>query len=47
MLGMMLQGATREEVQGVRAVVMAVAERLGVRFKEGRQGIEVPQPVKL
>ncbi|KAF2102368.1 hypothetical protein NA57DRAFT_71367 [Rhizodiscina lignyota] len=44
MMGMMINGATREEVQGVRAVVMALAERLGVRFKEGRETIEVPHP---
>lgn len=43
MLGMQLFGASREEVQGVRAVVVAIANRLGVRGKQGRTAIEVPE----
>ncbi|OQU97612.1 hypothetical protein CLAIMM_03514 [Cladophialophora immunda] len=42
MMGMQFNGGTREEVQGVRAVVMAIAERLGVRGKQGRTAVEVP-----
>jgi hypothetical protein len=42
MYGMLISGATREEVQGVRAVVMAVGDRLGVVGKQGRRAIEVP-----
>lgn len=43
MIGWQFNGATYEEVQGVRAVVVAIAERLGVRGKNGRTAIEVPQ----
>ncbi len=44
MLGMMINGATREEVRGVRRVVIAVADRLGVMGKQNRRAIEVPEP---
>jgi hypothetical protein len=40
---MMYSGATRGEVQGVRAVVVAIADRLGVVGKQGRRAIEVPE----
>lgn len=43
MLAMLYSGATRGELEGVRAVVMAVADRLGVVGKQGRKAIEVPQ----
>ncbi|KAK5454044.1 hypothetical protein LTS15_006044 [Exophiala xenobiotica] len=43
MYGMMYSGATRGEVQGVRAVVVAIADRLGVVGKQGRRAIEVPE----
>lgn len=43
MLGMMYSGGTRGEVQGIRAVVMAVADKLGVVGKQGRRAIEVPE----
>ncbi|KIW19195.1 hypothetical protein PV08_03489 [Exophiala spinifera] len=43
MLGMMYSGATRGEVEGIRAVVMAVADKLGVVGKQGRRAIEVPE----
>jgi alkylhydroperoxidase/carboxymuconolactone decarboxylase family protein YurZ len=43
MIGMMNSGGTREELEGVRAVVMAVADKLGVVGKQGRRAIEVPR----
>lgn len=42
MLGMQYFGASRDEVGAVRAVVVAIAEHLGVRGKKGRSAIEVP-----
>lgn len=42
MMGMQFNGATREDVQGIRKVVVAIADRLGVKGKEGRRTIEVP-----
>lgn len=42
MYGMLVSGAKREEVQGVRAVVMAIADKLGVVGKQGRKAVDVP-----
>lgn len=43
MIGMLNSGATRGELEGVRAVVMAVADKLGVVGKQGRKAIDIPQ----
>ena len=42
MMGMQFNGAKRRDVEGVRNVVVAIAEKLGVRGKQGRVAIEVP-----
>lgn len=42
MLGMQYFGASRDEVGAVRAVVVTIAEHLGVKGKKGRTAIEVP-----
>lgn len=42
MLGMQYFGASHGEVEAVRAVVVAIAEHLGVTGKQGRSAIEVP-----
>ena len=34
MIGMMFNGARREEIEALRSIVLVLAERLGVKFKK-------------